>query len=233
LDDAGRRTDPELVLGIAIDGHRNDFGGSAKRKAACSSIAPMKKPGGGDEEHAADAIFGEGCSDVAGDHASFGKDLNFSVNEALNAILSCNPEYAMNVFVHRTNAFVELTRTFADIDRARRSTVEDAPTICADPKIVVASIKHSVDGLVIDQTVHLNGHILKALAIEAGEPGGCSKQQNTIRTLRYHAHVVFGQAVFDLPILFLILRETQDGLRRCGTGDNRRKTDEKKRDIAE
>src|SRR5260370_25570100 len=110
----------------------------------------MKEAGGGDEEHAAEAIFGEGCCDVAGDHAGFGKNLNFSVNETLYTILSCNPKYASRVFVHRANAFVELTRTLADIDGAGRRTVKDSASICADPKIVVATIKHSIDGLVIN-----------------------------------------------------------------------------------
>src|SRR5258705_12681714 len=180
---------------MAINRHGNNIGRSAKRKAACSPISPMKEAGRGDEEHTSNAIFSEGRSDVAGDHTGFGKDLDFSVNEALHAILSCNPKYASSILVHRANAFVEPARTLADIDGAGPSTVEDTASVGADPKIVVAAIKHGVHGLVIDQTIHLNGHVLEALAIEDCEAGGCSKQQNAIRTLRDHAHVVFWQAV--------------------------------------
>src|SRR5258708_1402905 len=193
----------------------------------------MKEAGGGDEKHNSNTILGEWRCDVTGDHTGFGKDLDFSINEPLYAILSCNPKYASGVFVHRANAFVELTRTLADIDSAGRCAVEDAASVCADPKIVVAAVKHGVDGLVIDDTIHLNRNVLKALAIEGSETGGCRQQQNAIRTLRDHAHVVFGQAVFYLPVLLLILRKTQRGRRRRGACDDRHKTDEKRRHIAE
>ena len=193
----------------------------------------MKEAGRGDEEHASSTIFGEGCCDVAGDHTGFGKDLDFSVDETLYAILSCNPKYASSVLVHRTNAFVEPARTLADIDGAGRSTVEDAASVGADPKIVVAAVKHGVDGLIVYETINLNRYVLESLAIEGSEAGGGSQQQNAVRTLRYHAHVVFWQPVFDLPVLLLILRKTQGSRRRCGVGDNRGKTDEKKRHIAE
>src|SRR5258707_3454309 len=142
LHDAGRCTHPDPLLRIAIYRHRNGSRRSAKRKAADRPIIPIKEPGRSNEEHASDAIFSEGRSDVAGDHACFGKNLNLSVNEALHAILSCNPKYALSVLAHRTNAFVEFTCTLADIDGAGRSAMEDAASVRADPKIVVATIKH-------------------------------------------------------------------------------------------
>ncbi len=193
----------------------------------------MKEAGGGDEKHTSNTILGEWRCDVTGDHTGFGKDLDFSINEPLYAILSCNPKYASGVFVHRANAFVELTRTLADIDSAGRCAVEDAASVCADPKIVVAAVKHGVDGLVIDETINLNRYVLEALAIEGSESGGCSQLQNAVRPLGYHAHVVFGQTVFDLPILLLILRKAQGDWRRCSAGDDRHKTDEKRRNAAE
>ena len=110
--------------------------------------------------------------------------------------------------------------------------MEDAAPVRADPKIVVAAIKHGVDGLIVDKIIHLDGNVLEALTVESSETG-MSPAANAIRPLRYHAHVAFRQAVFYLPVLLLILRKTQDGWRRCGAGNDCRKTDEKRRNLAE
>jgi hypothetical protein len=193
----------------------------------------MEEARRGDEEHASCPIFSKGRGDVTGDHAGFGKDLDFSVNETLYAIVRCNPEDAMGIFVHSANAFIEPAGTLADIDSPGPGTVEDAASVGADPKVVIAAIKHCVDGLILDETIPLNGNILKALAVKGSEAGRGSHQQNTTWPLRYHAHIVFGQAVFYLPVLFLILRKTQGSGCGCGAGDERGNADEKRRDIAE
>ena len=55
--------------------------------------------------------------------------------------------------------------------------MEDAAPVRADPKIVVAAIKHGVDGLIVDKIIHLDGNVLEALTVESSETGGCRQQQ--------------------------------------------------------
>src|SRR5260370_2568967 len=129
FSDADRCTDPDPLLGIAINRHGNNIRRSAKGKATCRPICPMKEAGRSDEEHTSDAIFGEGRCDVAGDHTGFGKDLNFSVNETLYTVVSCNPKHASSVLVHRANPLVQPARARPDIVAAGRTPAEDSAPV--------------------------------------------------------------------------------------------------------
>ncbi len=207
LHHGGHGTDPDALLRIAVHGDSGAHSFGVERITARDSVLPEEESSRCDEEHAAMAILGKGCCDVAGDHASNGDPLQAIIGEAFDAVLRCDPERSAAIHVEHADAFVVQARALADVHSARARPVQDSAPIGADPEVVIGLVENGVDRLVIVESVDIDRYTLEALAVEGGQAGGRGEQQGAIRPLGDHANVILRQAVLYLPALLVIFRQ--------------------------
>src|SRR5581483_1312461 len=176
-----------------------------QREGSRDAIPPLKETARSNEEHAAVSIFGKGCRDVAGDHATIFEQLDLLVANALDAILCGNPDGSIFGFVEHADAIGGKSFFLAEAHSPTRFALNhDAASVCAEPQVTVARHHEGIDCFVGNAVARVYFEGFKAQSIEGNDSCRSCNQQHSILRLRDHADVALRETVFYLPVLFLI-----------------------------